>query len=62
MTACNAVGRQVHVYANEHQEAGYKSVIWAGRDDAGREVRSGIYIVRLNVNRQSLIEMVTLQQ
>ncbi len=40
-------GRQVARLAEGRREAGYHQVTWAGRDAAGREMPTGIYIVRL---------------
>ena len=41
-------GREVTRLAEGRHEAGYHQVTWAGRDAAGREVPTGIYIARLN--------------
>lgn len=41
------LGREVEVAVNSWQEAGTHSVMWNGRDAAGREVASGIYIATL---------------
>ncbi len=40
-------GREVIRLAEGRREAGYHQVSWAGRDAAGREVPTGIYIARL---------------
>ncbi len=40
-------GREVARLAEGQREAGYHQVTWTGRDTAGREVPTGIYIVRL---------------
>lgn len=34
---------------DEDKEAGYGSVVWDGRDKAARDVASGIYLDRLEV-------------
>ena len=36
-------GRRVAVLLDEHRDAGRHSVIWKGRDEAGRQLSSGIY-------------------
>ncbi|MCH7939831.1 MAG: T9SS type A sorting domain-containing protein [Candidatus Marinimicrobia bacterium] len=41
------LGREVRVLVYEHQPAAYHSVVWDGRDRAGRPLPSGIYIARL---------------
>ena len=41
-------GREVTRLAEGQREAGYHQVTWAGRDAAGREVPTGIYIARLS--------------
>ena len=41
------LGREVRLLVDEHQPAAYHSVVWDGRDRAGRPLPSGIYIARL---------------
>lgn len=43
----NILGQNVKVLVNEVQEAGHRSVTWDGKDDAGKEVASGIYFYKL---------------
>ena len=43
----NTLGQQVKVLMNERQEAGYYRAVWDGKDRLGRQVASGIYLVRL---------------
>jgi len=43
----NLLGQRVKVLVDEHQDAGYKSVTWNGRDDHGKELASGIYFYRI---------------
>jgi hypothetical protein len=43
----DARGRLVRTLLNEVRAAGSQSVVWNGGDDAGREVASGVYLVRL---------------
>ncbi|MCK5732723.1 MAG: T9SS type A sorting domain-containing protein, partial [Candidatus Latescibacteria bacterium] len=43
----NIAGQRVRTLVNGWREAGFRSVIWDGRDRGGREVASGVYLVRL---------------
>ena len=43
----NILGQKVITLVDEHQIAGYKKVIWNGRDENGQEIASGAYFYRL---------------
>jgi hypothetical protein len=43
----NILGQKVKVLVEEIQDAGYKSVIWDGKDIDGRDVASGIYFYKI---------------
>jgi hypothetical protein len=43
----NLLGQRVKVLVDEHQNAGYKSVTWDGKDSQGQELASGIYFYRI---------------
>ena len=43
----NSIGQKVRTLVNEFQNAGYKSVMWNGKNDAGESVASGSYIYSL---------------
>ena len=46
------LGRQVALLERgQEQEAGYHAMIWDGRDDAGKQVASGVYFVRMQAGR-----------
>ena len=47
VTVFDARGRRVRVLGDGHHDAGPHSVIWDGRDAAGRELPSGVYFSRL---------------
>jgi hypothetical protein len=43
----NTLGEEVATLVNEHQSAGFKTVVWNGTDNLGRKVSSGIYLYRM---------------
>ena len=43
----NLTGQEVRTLIDENQSAGYRSVIWDGKNNLGQSVSSGIYIYRL---------------
>jgi|GEM_PF-2617972 len=43
------LGRKVRTLASEHLSMGYKSVLWDGKNDTGKDVASGIYFYQLKV-------------
>ncbi len=48
------LGQAVRTLINESQDAGYQSVVWDGRNEAGVPVASGIYLYRLEAIDASL--------
>ena len=47
ITVYNILGQKVKTLVDEHQEAGYKSVNWNGKDGEGKDVASGIYFYKI---------------
>ena len=47
LTVYDILGREVITLVRARQPAGAHSIQWHGRDAAGREVSSGVYIYRL---------------
>jgi hypothetical protein len=43
----NILGQKIVTLVNGYQEAGYKSIIWNGRDSQGKTASSGVYFYRL---------------
>lgn len=46
-------GRRVRALVDSEQAAGLHTLRWDGTDDTGRQVASGVYVLRLNGGRQS---------
>ena len=47
----NTLGQQVRVLVNEKQDAGFYRMTWDGKDEIGRRVSSGIYLVRIEAGK-----------
>lgn len=46
----NLSGQRVRKLVDEWREAGSYSAVWDGKDRLGREVASGLYLIRIEVN------------
>jgi hypothetical protein len=53
-------GRQIRRLAHGWLESGYHAVVWDGRDDAGRDAASGIYLCRVSTWRAQAVVRMTL--
>lgn len=47
LTVYDILGKTVRSLVSEQLSAGYKAVVWDGRDDSGRSVTSGVYLYQL---------------
>jgi flagellar hook assembly protein FlgD len=47
LTIYDLLGRKVKTLISENLSPGYKSVLWDGTDESGKEVPSGIYLYEL---------------
>jgi hypothetical protein len=47
----NPMGQEVRTLVEDTKQAGYHEIFWDGKDDAGKEAGSGVYIVRIESNR-----------
>jgi len=56
----NALGQEVRNLVNGYLAAGVHSVVWNGRDSAGRATTSGIYFYRLEAGSLSATKKLTL--
>ncbi len=48
----DASGRRVRTLVDEHRAAGEQNVFWDGRNDAGQNLGSGVYLLRLRSGEQ----------
>jgi hypothetical protein len=49
----DVLGRKVRALVEGHREAGSHTALWNGRDDRGRELKSGVYFCVLEAGRFS---------
>ncbi len=56
----NALGQEVRTLVNERQSAGFKQVMWDGKDQRGHSVSSGIYIYRIQAGSMLQAKKMTL--
>ncbi|MBT5078737.1 MAG: T9SS type A sorting domain-containing protein [Candidatus Marinimicrobia bacterium] len=56
----NMNGQLVNQLVNTNVSAGLNSVIWNGSDNSGGEVASGVYLVNLNSNGNSISQTISL--
>jgi hypothetical protein len=47
VTIYNLLGQRVRTLVDERQSAGYRTVLWDGKDEQGVDVASGVYFYRL---------------
>lgn len=56
----NMLGQEVITLLDEKVEAGYKEVVWSGKDKTGHQVASGIYFYKLNTETKEIIKRMLL--
>lgn len=56
----NLLGQVVREIISEHQQSGWHTTSWDGRDNAGRVVSSGTYLIQLNTGEVSQMQKVML--
>ena len=52
LTIYNQTGQKVRTLVQKRQGSGFQSINWDGRDDAGQQLSSGIYLYRLQVDNK----------
>jgi len=56
----NILGQRVRGLLEGHRPAGYHRVVWDGKDDGGRSVATGMYVVRMQMSEFSQARKVVL--
>ena len=59
----NQLGQKIRTLVNgQQQNAGYYSTVWNGRDDANRQVASGLYLYKITAGSQTLTRKMVLMK
>ena len=56
----NLLGQKVTTIIDDKEKAGYKSLIWNGKDNAGQSVSSGVYFYRIDTGDRQLTKKMML--
>lgn len=51
----NVMGQKVRQLVNENRSAGFYTVLWNGKNDAGRDVPSGMYFAAVRTRSESVV-------
>ncbi len=51
-------GQLINTLVDEHQNSGFHTARWDGRDAGGREVSNGIYFIELKSDNESITKKV----
>jgi len=62
LTIYNVLGQRVRALVDARIEAGYHSIEWDGRNDAGAQVASGIYIYRFSADNYLKVQKMILMK
>ena len=62
LTIYDVQGRLIRTLVDSHEISGRKTVSWDGRDTAGQEVPSGLYIYRLKTSSSENMKKMILQK
>ncbi|MGC9316172.1 MAG: T9SS type A sorting domain-containing protein, partial [bacterium] len=60
LSVYNLLGERVTTLADSRLRAGTHRVTWAGRDDNGRDLPSGVYFYRLNTEEKDITKRMVL--
>jgi len=58
----NVLGQRVRQLVDETQPAGYKRVLWDGKNAYGNEAGSGVYFLQLDLGRQRFVRKMLFQR
>ncbi|MDO9391895.1 MAG: Ig-like domain-containing protein, partial [bacterium] len=58
MAVYNITGQRVRTLVSQNLPPGYYSQVWDGRNDGGRALSAGVYIVRLNASGRSAAQKI----
>jgi flagellar hook assembly protein FlgD len=56
----NLLGQRVKTLLRSQEKAGYKTIIWDGKDESGKGVASGVYFYRVEAGKYNETKKMTL--
>jgi hypothetical protein len=56
----NVMGQKALTLVDEDQQAGYKKIVWDGRDQSGKSLSSGLYFYRLRAGDKEIVHKMSL--
>tara|TARA_B110000116_G_C16336569_1_gene359141 strand:- start:136 stop:531 length:396 start_codon:yes stop_codon:yes gene_type:complete len=56
------MGRKINTLVDQIQNAGHYSIIWNANDQAGNQVSAGVYLFRLQADKQTLTRKMILMK
>jgi hypothetical protein len=56
----NVMGQKALTLVDEDEQAGYKKIVWDGRDQSGKSLSSGIYFYRLRTGDKEIVHKMSL--
>lgn len=60
LTIYNLKGQEIRTLVDEKKQAGFYNIAWKGKDNAGRQVASGVYIYRIQIGDFTGVKKLTL--
>ncbi|MCH7677002.1 T9SS type A sorting domain-containing protein, partial [candidate division KSB1 bacterium] len=60
LTIYNLKGQEIRTLVDEKKQAGFYNIAWNGKDNAGRQVASGVYIYRIQIGDFTGVKKLTL--
>jgi len=58
MSVYNIAGQRVRSLVSQNLPPGYYSQVWDGRNDGGRTLSAGVYIIRLSASGRSAAQKI----
>lgn len=60
LTIYDLLGREVRQLVNEYQNAGYRTIIWDGKNNQGKYAGTGVYLYRIQAGEYHRVKKMVL--